>query len=570
VALRTAVPSDIEIAQAAKLEPIEAIAEKMGLSRSDIELYGDHIAKVKLEARDKLKDRRNAKYILVTAITPTPLGEGKSTTTVGLGQGLHHIGKTATIAIRQPSQGPTFGIKGGAAGGGYSQVVPMEQFNLHMTGDIHAVTAANNLLAAMIDNHIYQGNELDIDPYSITWRRVLDVNDRDLRNIVLGLGGKTDGRPRASGFDISVASEVMAILALTTGLRDMRERFSRIVIGQTGARMPVTAEDLKAAGAMTVLMKEAIKPNLFQTLENTPALVHAGPFANIAHGNSSVIADQIGIKTADYLLTEAGFGADIGAEKFFNIKCRYSGLRPDAAVIVATIRALKLHTGKYRVVPGRPLPDEMLKENPDDIYEGAANLRKQIENMRKHGVSPVVCVNHFTSDFDSEVEAVFEIAKEMGVRCARSDHWAEGGAGSVDLARAVVEAAEEPADFKFLYELDQPIKAKIEAIAREIYGAGEVVYEAKAASQIRQYEKNGFGNLPICMAKTHLSLTADPSVKGAPSGFTFPIREVRASVGAGFIYPLAGEMRTMPGLSSHPAAENVDIDFETGRVVGLF
>jgi len=570
VALRTAVPSDIEIAQAAKLEPIEAIAEKMGLSRNDIELYGDHIAKVKLEARDKLKERPNAKYILVTAITPTPLGEGKSTTTVGLGQGLHHIGKTATIAIRQPSQGPTFGIKGGAAGGGYSQVVPMEQFNLHMTGDIHAVTAANNLLAAMIDNHIYQGNELDIDPYSITWRRVLDVNDRDLRNIVLGLGGKADGRPRASGFDISVASEVMAILALTTGLRDMRERFSRIVIGQTGARMPVTAEDLKAAGAMTVLMKEAIKPNLFQTLENTPALVHAGPFANIAHGNSSVIADQIGIKTADYLLTEAGFGADIGAEKFFNIKCRYSGLRPDAAVIVATIRALKLHTGKYRVVPGRPLPDEMLKENPDDICDGAANLRKQIENMRKHGVSPVVCVNHFTSDFDSEVEAVFEIAKEMGVRCARSDHWAEGGAGSVDLARAVVEAAEEPAHFKFLYELEQPIKAKIEAIAREIYGAGEVVYEAKAASQIRQYEKNGFGNLPICMAKTHLSLTADPGVKGAPSGFTFPIREVRASVGAGFIYPLAGEMRTMPGLPSHPAAENVDIDFETGRVVGLF
>jgi formate--tetrahydrofolate ligase len=570
VALRTAVPSDIEIAQAAKLEPIEAIAEKMGLSRSDIELYGDHIAKVKLEARDKLKDRPNAKYILVTAITPTPLGEGKSTTTVGLGQGLHHIGKTATIAIRQPSQGPTFGIKGGAAGGGYSQVVPMEQFNLHMTGDIHAVTAANNLLAAMIDNHIYQGNELDIDPYSITWRRVLDVNDRDLRNTILGLGGKADGRPRASGFDISVASEVMAILALTTGLRDMRERFSRIVIGQTGARMPVTAEDLKAAGAMTVLMKEAIKPNLFQTLENTPALVHAGPFANIAHGNSSVIADQIGIKTADYLLTEAGFGADIGAEKFFNIKCRYSGLRPDAAVIVATIRALKLHTGKYRVVPGRPLPDEMLKENPDDIYEGAANLRKQIENMRKHGVSPVVCVNHFASDFDSEVEAVFEIAKEMGVRCARSDHWAEGGAGSVDLARVVVEAAEEPADFKFLYDLEQPIKAKIETIAREIYGAGEVVFETKAASQIRQYEKNGFGHLPICMAKTHLSLTADPGVKGAPSGFTFPIREVRASVGAGFIYPLAGEMRTMPGLPSHPAAENVDIDFETGRVVGLF
>ncbi len=536
----TPVPSDIDIAQAAKLEPIEAIAEKMGLSRADIELYGDNIAKVKLEARDKLQNRPNAKYILVTAITPTPLGEGKSTTTVGLGQGLHHIGKTATVAIRQPSQGPTFGIKGGAAGGGYSQVVPMEQFNLHMTGDIHAVTAANNLLAAMIDNHIYQGNELDIDPYSITWRRVLDVNDRDLRNIVLGLGAKADGRPRASGFDIAVASEVMAILALTTSLRDMRERFSRVVIGQSNKREPVTAEQLRAAGAMTVLMKEAIKPNLFQTLENTPALVHAGPFANIAHGNSSIIADQIGIKTADYLLTEAGFGADIGAEKFFNIKCRYSGLRPDAAVIVATIRALKLHTGKYRVVPGRPLPDEMLRENPDDVFEGASNLRKQIENMLKHGVSPVVCVNHFSSDFDSEVEAVFAVAKEMGVRCAKSTHWAEGGAGSVDLARAVVEAADEPTDFHFLYDLDQPIKAKIETIAREIYGAGEVVYEAQASSQIRQYEKNGFGNLPICMAKTHLSLTSRPRAQGRADGLHLPHPRGARQRGRGLHLPAGG------------------------------
>ncbi|HRW10557.1 MAG TPA: formate--tetrahydrofolate ligase [Caldilineaceae bacterium] len=564
------VPSDIEIAQAATLEPIEAIAEKMGLTRADIELYGDTMAKVKLEAIEKLKDRPNAKYVVVTAITPTPLGEGKSTTTVGLGQGLHHIGKRATIAIRQPSQGPTFGIKGGAAGGGYSQVVPMEQFNLHMTGDIHAITAANNLLAAMIDNHIYQGNDLNIDPYSITWRRVLDVNDRDLRNIVLGLGAKSDGRPRQSGFDITVASEVMAILALTTSLRDMRERFSRIVIGQNTNKKPVTAEDLKAAGAMTVLMKEAIKPNLFQTLENTPALVHAGPFANIAHGNSSILADQIGIKTADYLITEAGFGADIGAEKFFNIKCRYSGLRPDAAVVVTTIRALKLHTGKYRVVPGRPLPDEMIRENPDDVAEGAANLRKQVQNMQRHGVSPVICVNRFTTDFQSEIDAVFAVAKDLNVRCALSNHWAEGGAGATDLAQAVVEAAEEPTEFNFLYELDQPIKQKIETLAKEIYGAGDVVYEPAANSQIRSYEANGFGNLPICMAKTHLSLSHDPKLKGAPTGFTFPIREVRASVGAGFIYPLAGEMRTMPGLSSHPAAEQVDIDFETGRVVGLF
>jgi formate--tetrahydrofolate ligase len=564
------VPSDIEIAQAAQLEPIEAIAEKMGLSRADIELYGDSIAKVKLEAIEKLADRPNAKYVVVSAITPTPLGEGKSTTTVGLGQAMQHVGKRATIAIRQPSQGPTFGIKGGAAGGGYSQVVPMEQFNLHMTGDIHAVTAANNLLAAMIDNHIYQGNSLGIDPYAITWRRVMDVNDRELRNIISGLGGKSDGRARATGFDISVASEVMAILALTTSLRDMRERFGRIVIGQSVDRKPVTAEELRAAGAMTVLMKEAIKPNIFQTLENTPALVHAGPFANIAHGNSSILADQIGIKTADFLITEAGFGADIGAEKFFNIKCRYSGLRPDAAVIVATVRALKLHTGKYRVVPGRALPDEMLAENPDDIHVGAANLRKQVENVRKHGVSPVICINHFYTDHQSEIDAIFEVAKELGAHCALADHWAEGGAGATDLAKAVIAATSEPADFHHLYELDQPIKAKIETIAKEIYGAGEVVYESRAESQIRTYERNGFGNLPICMAKTHLSLTADPSRKGAPTGFTLPIREVRASVGAGFIYPLVGEMRTMPGLSTHPAAENVDIDFKTGRVVGLF
>ncbi|MCX6043754.1 MAG: formate--tetrahydrofolate ligase [Chloroflexi bacterium] len=564
------VPSDIEIAQAATLVPIEAIAEKMGLARADIEFYGENIAKIKLEAIEKLQDRPNAKYVVVTAITPTPLGEGKSTTTVGLGQALHHIGKTATVAMRQPSQGPTFGIKGGAAGGGYSQIVPMEQFNLHLTGDLHAVTAANNLLAAMIDNHIYQGNELKIDPYAITWRRVLDVSDRDLRNIVAGLGGSGDGAPRQTGFDISVASEVMAILALTTSLRDMRERFARVVIGQSEDKKPVTAEQLKAAGAMTVLMKEAIKPNLMQTVENTPALVHAGPFANIAHGNSSILADQIGIKCGDFLITEAGFGADIGAEKFFNIKCRYSGLQPDAAVVVTTVRALKLHTGKYRVVPGKPLPEKMVQENPDDVYEGASNLRKQVENMLKHGVSPVVAVNHFSSDFPRETDAIFQVAKEMGVRCALANHWAEGGAGATDLARAVVEAANEPTHFKFLYELNQSIKAKIETIAKEIYGAGEVTYEVKANAQIKQYETNGFGHLPICMAKTHLSLTADPNVKGAPTGFTLPIREVRASVGAGFIYPIVGEMRTMPGLPSHPAAEKVDIDFETGRVVGLF
>lgn len=564
------VPSDIEIAQAATLLPIEAIAEKMGLTRQEIELYGDYMAKIKLEAIDKFKDRPNAKYVVVTAITPTPLGEGKSTTTVGLGQALHHVGKSAIVAMRQPSQGPTFGIKGGAAGGGYSQIIPMENFNLHMTGDIHAITAANNLLAAMIDNHIYQGNELNIDPFAITWRRVMDVSDRELRNIVIGLGGKEDGRPRQSGFDITVASEVMAVLALTTSLKDMRERFERIVIGMSKEKLPVTAGQLKGAGAMTVLMKEAIKPNLMQTLENTPAIVHAGPFANIAHGNSSILADMIGIKTTDFLVTEAGFGADIGCEKFFNIKCRYSGLKPNAAVIVVTVRACKLHTGKYRVAPGKPLPEAMLKENPEDVYQGSSNLRKQIENVKKHGISPVVSINHFSSDHQSEIDAIVQVCKEAGVRVAVANHWAEGGAGAVDLAKAVVEATNEPNEFCHLYALNQPIKAKIETIAKEIYGAGEVTYEPEAETQIKNYEKNGFGNLPICMAKTHLSLTANPALKGAPSGFSLPIREVRASVGAGFIYPLVGEMRTMPGLPGHPAAERVDIDFETGRVVGLF
>ncbi|MDE0462703.1 MAG: formate--tetrahydrofolate ligase [Caldilineaceae bacterium] len=567
---RSTVPSDLDIAQAAELLPVWEIAEKMGLGRLDIELYGDHMAKVRLEAVEALADRPNARYVLVTAITPTPLGEGKSTTTVGLGQGMHHIGKTATVAIRQPSQGPTFGIKGGAAGGGYSQVVPMEQFNLHMTGDMHAVTAANNLLAAMIDAHIYQGNGLEIDPYSIMWRRVLDVNDRGLRNIVSGLGVKSDGPQRQTGFDITAASEVMAILALTTGLEDMRARFGRVTVGRDRKRQPVTAEQLQAAGSMTVLMKEAIKPNIFQTLENTPALVHAGPFANIAHGNSSVLADLIGIKTSEYLITEAGFGADIGAEKFFNIKCRYSGLRPDAAVLVATVRALKSHTGRYRVVPGRPLPEEMLMENPDDVAEGAANLRKQIQNVRAHGVSPVVCVNCFASDFQSEIDVIGRVAEEEGARWAVSTHWAEGGSGATELARAVVEAAEDPSEFQFLYELEMPLKAKMEKIATTIYGADGIEYTALANRQIRQYEQSGFGNLPICMAKTHLSLSHDPKLKGAPSGFTVPVREVRASVGAGFVYPLLGEMRTMPGLGSRPAAQSVDIDLETGQVIGLF
>lgn len=564
--------SDLQIARGAKLKHIHDIADQMGLTPDDLDLYGSpHVAKLRLEVLDKLKDRPNARYVVVTALTPTPLGEGKSTTLVGLGQAMKHIGKRSVICIRQPSQGPTFGIKGGAAGGGHSQVVPMETFNLHLTGDIHAVTAANNLLAAMIDNRLMRGNPLNIDADSITWKRVMDVNDRALRDIIVGLGGKVEGGVmRQTGFDISVASEVMAILALTTSLKDMRERFARIVIGLTNDKKPVTAEQIGAAGAMTVLMKEAIRPNLMQTLENTPALVHAGPFANIAHGNSSILADMIGIKCGDYLLTEAGFGADIGAEKFFNIKSRYSGLKPDAAVLVVTIRALKLHSGRYKVVAGKPLPPEMLESNVADVEAGAVNMIKQIENLALHGVTPVVAINQFETDHPEEIEAIKRIAVEAGALGASiARHHAEGGRGAAELAEMVVQAAETPSEFRFLYDLDQPIKTKIETIATKVYGADGVSYEPLAERQIRDYATNGFDKLPICMAKTHLSLSHDPTLKGAPKGFTLPIREVRASVGAGFIYPICGDMRTMPGLSDHPAAESVDIDDE-GNIVGLF
>jgi len=563
------IPSDLAIAQAARLRPMADVAARMGLAPSDIEAYGDDIAKVKLGAIERLAGRPRGKYILVTAITPTPLGEGKTTATIGLAQALHHVGRTATIALRQPSMGPTFGIKGGAAGGGYSQVVPMTRVNLHLSGDIHAVAAANNLLAAMIDNHIYHGDALDIDPYSVTWRRVLDVSDRALRNVVTGLGRKVDGPPRQSGFDIAVASEVMAILALTTGLADLRARMGRIVFGWTRDGRPLTAEDLGAAGAMTALMLDALKPTLVQTLEGTPALIHAGPFANIAHGNSSILADRLGVHAADYHLTEAGFGADIGAEKFFNIKCRVGGLAPDAAVLVTTVRALKLHAGRHRVVPGRPLPDAMLAEAPDDVHAGAANLLRHIAIVRRHGVTPVVCVNPFATDHPSEIEAVRAIAAGAGARCAVSRHWAEGGRGGVELAEAVIEAAAEPSAFRHLYEPDQPVRAKIETIAREVYGAGEVKYEALAERQIAQAEAAGLGGLPICMAKTHLSLTDDPRQVGAPSGFTLRVREVRASAGAGFLTPVLGEISLMPGLPSHPAAEQVDVDVTTGEIVGL-
>jgi formate--tetrahydrofolate ligase len=565
-----AFPSDLEIAREAKLKPLEEIAAGMGIGAHLLEPYGEAVAKIKLEAIGELNDRPRAKYVLISAITPTPLGEGKTTTTVGLGQAFSHIGKRATIAIRQPSMGPTFGIKGGAAGGGYSQVVPMETFNLHLTGDNHAVTAAHNMLAAIIDNHIHQNDDFfHVDRHSVGFRRVLDINDRALRNIITGLGERVDGVPRETGFDITAASEVMAILALSTSLKDLRERLGKIVIGNTTDGKPITAEDLKAAGAMAVIMKEAIKPNLMQTLENTPALVHAGPFGNIATGNSSVVADLIGIRSGDFLITEAGFGADMGAERFFNIKCRISGLRPDAAVLVATVRALKDHSGRYEVKAGKPLPEQMLKENPEDVYAGSANLRRQIENIRVHGVSAVVAINAFPTDYHSEHDAIREVAEEMGARVAVCEHFAKGGVGAVELAEAVAEAAEEPSSFRFLYPDEASLREKIETIAKTVYGAKGVEYDLSASRQLESYEKNGFGKLPICIAKTHLSISSDPSLKGAPRGWILPVRQARLSAGAGFIYPICGDMRTMPGLSVTPAAHQIDID-EHGRVVGLF
>jgi formate--tetrahydrofolate ligase len=563
-----AFPSDLEIAREAALKPLDDIAAEMGLPAHLLEPYGRDVMKIDLDAIDELSDRPKAKYVVVSAITPTPLGEGKTTTTVGLGQGFKHIGKHATVAIRQPSMGPTFGIKGGAAGGGYSQVVPMELLNLHLTGDMHAVTAAHNLLSAVIDNHLYQGNQFGLDPHNITWRRVLDVNDRALRNIVVGLGGSGDGVPRQTGFDITAASEVMAALALTTSLEDLRERLGKVVVGYSKKGEPVTAEQLQAAGSMAVMLREAIKPNLLQTLENTPVLVHAGPFGNIATGNSSVVADRIGIRCGDYLITEAGFGADMGAERFFNIKCRGSGLSPDAAVVVATVRALKAHSGKYRVVAGKPLPEEMLRENPDDVFAGAANLRKQIHNIRLHGVSPVVAINAFPGDFTSEHEVIRQIAEEMGARSAVCTNFAEGGKGAAELAEAVAEAADEPTDFHLLYPDEASLKEKIETVATKVYGADGVQYSPQANKQLDTYERAGFGKLPVCIAKTHLSISSDPKLKGAPTGWTLPVREVRASVGAGFVYPICGDMRTMPGLGTAPAASRIDFDGD-GAIVGL-
>ncbi|MCD6519572.1 MAG: formate--tetrahydrofolate ligase [Anaerolineae bacterium] len=576
--------SDLEIAQAAEIKPILEIAEEVGLTKDDLEPYGWYKAKVHLDVLDRFKDKPNAKYIDVTAITPTPLGEGKTTTTIGLSQALgSQLGKRVFTCIRQPSMGPTFGIKGGAAGGGYSQIIPMEDFNLHLTGDIHAVGVAHNLLAAAIDARMMHERRLsdkalervglrrlNIDPFSILWNRVVDVEDAAMRQIVIGLGGRRNGTPRETGFDITVASEVMAILALATSLKDLRERLGRITFGMDTKGNPLTAEDLGVAGAMAVLMKDALMPNLMQTLEHTPAFVHAGPFANIAHGNSSCIADMIAVKLADYVVTESGFGADVGMEKFFDIKCRVSGLIPNCVVMVATVRALKMHGGLGKVVPGKPLPKELTEENLEYLEKGCANLVAHINIAKQFGIPVVVAINRFTTDTDAEIELIRKIAIDAGAEDAvPSEHWAKGGAGARELAEAVVKACEKPSNFQFLYPLDIPIKEKIEIIATKVYGADGVDYLPEAERKIQLYTKLGYDKMPICMAKTHLSLSHDPSLKGAPKGWRLPIRDIRASVGAGFLYPLCGDMRTMPGLPRRPAFMDVDLT-EEGKVKGLF
>ncbi len=619
------VPSDIEIAQAAKLKLITQIAAELGIRENELELYGPYKAKVKLEILERLKNRPNGKYVDVTAITPTPLGEGKSTTMVGLSQALGaHLGKRVFTCIRQPSQGPTFGIKGGAAGGGYSQVIPMEDFNLHLTGDIHAITAAHNLVAAALDARVMhekiqddeklfnalcpvdkKGNRrfssnmmrrlkklgidktdpneltseersrfarLDIDDATITWRRVVDINDRMLREIQVGLGKDEAGHEHRSGYDISVASEIMAVLALTTDLEDMRERFGRMVVATNKRGEAVTAEDLGVAGAVTVLMKDAIKPNLMQTLEGTPAFVHAGPFANIAHGQSSIIADRIALKLADYVITESGFGADIGMEKFFDIKCRYSGLIPQVVVMVATVRALKMHGGGPKVVAGKPLAHEYPDENLDLLRAGLPNhgapYSKRAQVRRKCGGGcELVCHRYPRRSGNWCAKPQSTRAR---VDAVVSSHWSDGGEGAKKLAEVVVKAAEMPANFRFLYPLEETIKSKIGTIAREIYRADGVDYSPEAEEQIARYTRLGFDKLPICMAKTHLSFTTDASKKGAPTGFRIAVREIRASVGAGFLYPILGDMRTMPGLPTRPVFYDVDLDLETGKVIGLF
>lgn len=553
--------SDIEIAQAAKLKPIEEVAAAAGLYPEELELYGRFKAKISPAAWERVKDLPDGKLILVTAINPTPAGEGKTTTTVGLGQALARLGKRAAIALREPSLGPVFGVKGGAAGGGYSQVVPMEDINLHFTGDIHAVTTAHNLLSALIDNHLQQGNALGLDPRRITWKRVLDMNDRALRHIVIGLGGKAQGVPREDGFDISVASEVMAILCLAGSLTELKERLARIVVGYTGEGRPVTAGDLKAQGAMALLLKDALKPNLVQTLEHVPAFIHGGPFANIAHGCSSIQATRLGLKLCEYFVTEAGFGADLGAEKFFDIKCRVAGLKPSAAVIVATVRALKLHGGVPR--------SELVKENLAALETGFANLEKQVKNVRLFGVPPVVAINRFPTDTDRELSLLAELCGRLNVPFALSEVWAKGGAGGLELAEKVLAACREPASFSFLYDQAASPKEKIETIARKVYGAARVEYTPEAERDLKAIHDQGLDHLLVCMAKTQYSLSDNPALLGCPQGFTLTVREVRLSAGAGFIVPVTGQIMTMPGLPQRPAALDMDIDAE-GRITGLF
>ena len=565
-------PSDLEIARSVRPRPIVDVAAELGIRDDELELYGPTKAKVTLEAITRLEaERPRGRYVVVTAITPTPLGEGKSTTTVGLAQGLNKIGKRASVNIRQPSLGPVFGIKGGAAGGGYSQVIPMEDFNLHLTGDVHAIGAAHNLAGAFIDNSLHHKNPLGIDPHGVLWPRVLDISDRALRHVVIGLGGREDGVPRETEFVITVASEVMAVLALATDLFDLRARLGRIVLATRTDGSPVTADDLEVAGSMTVLLRDAIKPNLLQTLEGGPAFVHCGPFGNIAHGNNSIIADRLALVTNEIVCTEAGFGADMGAEKFFDIKCRASGLAPDAAVVVATVRALKMHGGVGKIVAGKPLDPALLEENVAAVRAGGANLAAHVQMIRRFGIPAVVAINAFPTDTPGEVEAIREVALAAGASDAVvATHFVDGGAGAAALAEAVWAASEDPSrSFRLLYPDDMPLTAKIETIVREIYGGDGIELTPVARKALAMYESMGFGHLPVCMAKTQYSISHDAALKGRPSGFTVPIRDVRLSAGAGFITPLCGEMRTMPGLPSVPGGTKIDIDAD-GNVVGLF
>ena len=554
--------TDVQIAQEAKMLPIVEVGSKLNLNEDDLELYGKYKAKISLDVYEKLKDKEDGKLVLVTAINPTPAGEGKTTTNVGLSMGLNKIGKKTVTTLREPSLGPCFGVKGGAAGGGYAQVVPMDDINLHFTGDIHAITTANNLLAALLDNHIHQGNKLNIDPRRVTWKRALDMNDRALRNIVIGLRGRGNGVPREDGFDISVASEIMAILCLATDMDDLKNRLSKMIVGYTYDNEPVTAGELDATGSLALLLKDAIKPNLVQTLENTPAIIHGGPFANIAHGCNSVMATKLGLKLADYVVTEAGFGADLGAEKFFNIKCRYAGLNPDAVVVVATVRALKNHGGVAKTDLGN--------ENLEALAEGFGNLEKHIENVQKFGVPVVVALNKFPTDTEKELELLEDKCKELGANVILSDVWAKGGEGGIELAKKVVELAESNSGkFKPIYDLELPIKEKIEVIAKEIYGADGVEFSSKALKEIEKYQRIGLDKLPICMAKTQYSLSDNPKLLARPRSFKITVKEIRASAGAGFLVALTGNIMTMPGLPKIPAANKMDI-LPDGEIVGLF